>query len=515
MRTENGFGVSQWNATTLTATTTPSIMCPAAFTTAITVLSNNGLYATVTATAHGLFDGESASITGASDSNWNGYFVMKVVNANTLSYTMAGVPANATLGTAAVSTFKVQACLVLADAGNGDTASIGPDVNATSRPLSAGQEYNIPQVDSAYTQKLKVDLATWYMKANSSTQTLRLLWIMVMAMCFFFCDSALAQYGGVQKAIAGANITITPSTGVGVVTISSTGGGGGSSFPLTSNVSGGGFSITNASFVGNGNGLTNLSLSQFSTVGTNGLTIINTNFVSGQLYTNNFTYPIIVQGNVSFTVAAIIGVAYMDFNIAGINTNRVGSSSSLTSIGMTYPDLDGGYVPVGGVYTFTNQSTGAGNSSTVSNGQIAYISQVLVATNFAGNGAGLTNLNLSTSSNIRTNFPLSISGTNWVMDCSLGGGSDIFFTNTATGNGFLIITNLVANQCKKITLYNNQDGTGGRSLTFITNLTNQKFVAPNHVFPVATTNANAKDMFTFTTDYSGTNLIVSQEPNNL
>lgn len=61
---------------------------------------------------------------------------------------------------------------------------------------------------------------------------------------------------GVSQIIAGTGVTISPVGGTGTVTVNSTGSG--SQTPLTNNVNGAGFSVTNASFIGNGGGLTNL-----------------------------------------------------------------------------------------------------------------------------------------------------------------------------------------------------------------------------------------------------------------
>ena len=227
MRTESGFVINQWQETNLTVTGAAAQMIPASASTAITVLAHDGLYATVTATAHGLFDGESAAVTGASDANWNGYFVMKVIDANTLFYTMLGVPATTTLGTAAVSTFKVAQAIVISDAGNSQNVGIGPSSAANLYPVTTGAFYTIPAIPNTDGRQNKIDLAQCYTLAVSGSQTLRIMWILLLATGFFFCESVVAQPSGVQQLKAGSGVTLTPAGGVGVVTISASGGGGG------------------------------------------------------------------------------------------------------------------------------------------------------------------------------------------------------------------------------------------------------------------------------------------------
>jgi hypothetical protein len=100
-------------------------------------------------------------------------------------------------------------------------------------------------------------------------------------------------------------------------------------------------------------------------------TITQTNFVSGQLYTNNTGKPIYVQAHTALTVAAIAGAAEMDLKIdqSGGNTFTVVSPAKvttlITSLVVTDNRMVCGWVANGGVYSFTNTSTGIGNSSSV------------------------------------------------------------------------------------------------------------------------------------------------------
>jgi len=99
--------------------------------------------------------------------------------------------------------------------------------------------------------------------------------------------------------------------------------------------------------------------------------IVNTNFISGKLYTNSYGNPIQISAMVGLTVAAVSGDASMSLQVPGSVTNVCGMSTLITSIAMTYTNaIPTTFVPSGSSYVFTNLSTGAGNSATVSGGQI-------------------------------------------------------------------------------------------------------------------------------------------------
>lgn len=65
----------------------------------ITSLTRSGNTATVTATAHGVTDGQVVQVSGADQSEYNGSFVMTYVNANTLTYPISVSPASPATGT--------------------------------------------------------------------------------------------------------------------------------------------------------------------------------------------------------------------------------------------------------------------------------------------------------------------------------------------------------------------------------------------------------------------------------
>lgn len=58
-----------------------------------TSITRSGTTATVTHTAHGIPDGKKVVIRGATDTLYNGVFVISVTDANTYTYTMSGTPA--------------------------------------------------------------------------------------------------------------------------------------------------------------------------------------------------------------------------------------------------------------------------------------------------------------------------------------------------------------------------------------------------------------------------------------
>lgn len=205
--------------------------------------------------------------------------------------------------------------------------------------------------------------------------------------------------------VAGSNVTITGGAN-GQLTIASTGGGGagtvGTLINTASTTSGQlvqfsdtqktnttpvstGLGITNnASILSNnivaGNGITitsgangQLTLAT-SGSGTNGVTLINTNFISGNLYTNTYGYPIFVLSPVAITEAAVVGNSTIQLQVPGATTNQLSASTLITSIAGSITNIVAASVASGGTYVFTNLSTGAGNGSSIPNGgQIFYV----------------------------------------------------------------------------------------------------------------------------------------------
>lgn len=88
------------------------------------------------------------------------------------------------------------------------------------------------------------------------------------------------------------------------------------------------------------------------------------NFISGKLYTNTYAGPVHLTATVQCITAAVAGNSAMQLQIPGIITNSIGFTTAATipaDGGIFAPLL--GDVPSGFSFTFTNTSTGAGNST--------------------------------------------------------------------------------------------------------------------------------------------------------
>lgn len=123
-------------------------------------------------------------------------------------------------------------------------------------------------------------------------------------------------------------------------------------------------------FRGNGMNITNVSSTNINF----GVFPIQTNFVSGFLYTNVYGRPIQVQANVGLSAAAVTGDAGMALWIiagAGVGTTNYDSiQTTALSIAMAYTNQLSGFVATNAAFTFTNISAGAGNTATLIGGQI-------------------------------------------------------------------------------------------------------------------------------------------------
>jgi hypothetical protein len=499
MRTENGFGIASWTASTLTATGSATQMCPASAIQTITALAYSGNYATATCAGHGYTLGETVQVNGASDSNFNGSQTIYALTTNTFSYYMPATPSS-TAGTPTVATFKVNECLVLADSGNSQTVTIGPDSNATSRPLSAGQEYTIPQVTLPQTGKVKIDLATWYMISASGSQTLRLLWILWMAMAFIFFLSpecrAQGGYNGVQQAVAGSGVTITPATGVGVITISSSGGGGGATNGIQQlNGFGTNTTLTNAILYGNGAGLTNFGGSTNSPAWIS----VNGKIASGTLIAGaNITFA---PGNNSLTIASSGGGGFpltsnvSAGNYAITNVSTLGASNGTFTGNQTI----GGTLGVTGAVALNstlNVANSAAFSSTVSTptGQLGptNVATQTDVTNIVDALVGSANFNYIT--NATTNLTVTFGSTN-IYNRPLGTAQDIDFSAFAGTQGpqmfFIVPTGTNINvlwPTNTITELTNNLVVNGSN--YVWTITNAPSAGMNILFTEATNYAN-------------------------
>lgn len=98
--------------------------------------------------------------------------------------------------------------------------------------------------------------------------------------------------------------------------------------------------------------------------------IIQTNFVSGKLYTNTYGVPILVSANATLVTTGVAGNATLSLLASTYLTNAFSVGTLLTSIAMPYTNVLSMVIPASQTYTFTNTSTGAGNSASVVGGQI-------------------------------------------------------------------------------------------------------------------------------------------------
>jgi hypothetical protein len=109
----------------------------------------------------------------------------------------------------------------------------------------------------------------------------------------------------------------------------------------------------------------------FSGLPTPGSTL--TNFISGAFYVNNSGYYQSVWVQVTNITAGVVGNSLMALQITGQSTNTVGTSSLTTSLATTNLNILSDLIPPGGIYCFTNLSTGTGDGAFLGNGQLLTI----------------------------------------------------------------------------------------------------------------------------------------------
>lgn len=97
-------------------------------------------------------------------------------------------------------------------------------------------------------------------------------------------------------------------------------------------------------------------------------TIVNTNWVSGQVYTNLTGRPVHVICPCQITMTGVAGAANFSLVSAGNTTNSLAQSTLITSLATSLTNCVQGYIPINGVFTFTNLSTGTGDSGGPVNG---------------------------------------------------------------------------------------------------------------------------------------------------
>jgi hypothetical protein len=122
--------------------------------------------------------------------------------------------------------------------------------------------------------------------------------------------------------------------------------------------SSGGSGTFSGTFSGNGGGLTNL------------INITQTNFISGQLYTNTNTVVITVSANAVLSETGVAGAACMSLEAAGYLTNQFGETTLITSLAVSKTNYLAMEIPIGQTYVFTNRSAGSGDGASIVGGQI-------------------------------------------------------------------------------------------------------------------------------------------------
>jgi hypothetical protein len=99
-------------------------------------------------------------------------------------------------------------------------------------------------------------------------------------------------------------------------------------------------------------------------------TFVNTNWISGALYTNSTGRPILVSGSVVLTTGSVVGYSQMALSVPGSVTNYASVLSAIGGLtGAMTNGISPAFVTNGGTFAWTNSSSGAGDSSTTWGGQ--------------------------------------------------------------------------------------------------------------------------------------------------
>lgn len=97
-------------------------------------------------------------------------------------------------------------------------------------------------------------------------------------------------------------------------------------------------------------------------------TLVNTNWVSGKLYTNTTGRPIMVIMPCQITMTGVAGNATFSLLVTGVTTNSLSMTTLITSLATSLTNQVSALVAAGGTFTGTNLSAGAGDSSATVNG---------------------------------------------------------------------------------------------------------------------------------------------------
>lgn len=167
-------------------------------------------------------------------------------------------------------------------------------------------------------------------------------------------------------------------------------------------------------------------------------TMVRTNFVLNQVYTNDSVQPILIKADVFLTEAAVNGGVSLDlmYSITGGTgytlLSRVASTTLLTGVAGSVTNTIAGVATNAGSYYFTNTSSGIGNSAGLvgnGTGQYVIIGGGAVGPTGATGAAGSMGISLQA-----TNFGSNIgSGSNLVV--IVESNLTMFATNTTTAGG--------------------------------------------------------------------------------
>lgn len=223
-----------------------------------------------------------------------------------------------------------------------------------------------------------------------------------------------------------------------------------SRIPLATTSLVGGVSVDGTTVLINGSG--QISATGTSDASTNGYTVIWTNLALNVVYTNTYGSPMLVNGLTPvFITAVVAGRCTMNISMtnSGVATNITPSQVTVGLLGSSAGNMTNSamsfIITNGGTFCITDTSTGAGNSVvTAGNVSFAYVQQLAVANNFAGNGGGLTNIHANalqwtnqTASGSITNFIIDLSGAPNVVINLLADGCVTGLTN---GPGSVSVT---------------------------------------------------------------------------
>lgn len=130
----------------------------------------------------------------------------------------------------------------------------------------------------------------------------------------------------------------------------------------------GSFTTLNSSGTTTLNVLNTTSIVVGASTNVSSFTLVNTNWVSGKLNTNNTGRIIHVICPCQITMTGVSGAANFSLVSAGNTTNALAQSTLITSLATSLTNEVSGYIAIGGVFTFTNLSTGTGDSGGPVNG---------------------------------------------------------------------------------------------------------------------------------------------------